>query len=115
MVRQDIDEAHCFRITKNAPPSQDDFCPQLFMELHKNQKNHNQCDMCGASVFTRREYAIRNMHRFKKLGKYLFCGNIKSNEHGPLAKTRAPHHYNWFQFKGIIPESIFVEKVYENI
>lgn len=112
-IHGDIPEEDCYRITRNAPPTQADFCPQLFMVPPMERAVMEPCQYCGASVFTDPKRAIKQMKRFKNLGKYLFSGHIQGDIHGPLSSTTAEYHFNWFQYKAVDPIIIFTEKVHE--
>lgn len=111
-IKSDLEGADCFRITKNSPPAQKDFCPQLFMIPPQDRVIADPCKFCGASVFTNFAYAKEQIKRFKKLGSYLFKGHVQSSIHGPLVNT-GMYHYNWYQYEGIDPTVVFGENVYE--
>ena len=111
-IVSDVDKVLCYRITKNEPPIEDDFLPQLFFSPKPRYVEGKECDFAGISVFTDYKKIEKVLKRNKKLGKYIYSAEIDSHMHGPLKiiDPSKPFHLNWYQYKDVDATSLFSQK-----
>jgi hypothetical protein len=111
-----------FRISKESPPDEEDFIPLFFLPRcshrvkEKMQKNDypGLCQMASTSILKTKEDAIRLTRKFKKMGKYIFCGII-TNDDGLILVSPSkdsPNHCSFFVYIDANESRIFAKGVY---
>lgn len=122
-LRENADESYYFRITKNNPPTEEDFIPLYVSNENYAKKRKESCEkkkdnkclclMCGLSLFKKKEEAKFMMNRYPRLGRFLFRGYIKM-EYGVLKASPNrdnPSHHTWYPFEGTSEMDIFIELI----
>ncbi|MBQ7607799.1 MAG: hypothetical protein IJU76_07490 [Desulfovibrionaceae bacterium] len=111
-IKVNIDKAVCYRITQNNPPIEEDFLPQLFFNPLPDFVVGSECDYAGLSVYSNLNKIKKLLKRNKKLGNYIYSGEIVSQKHGPLMiiEPSKRYHLNWYQFKSVDAPSLFSQK-----
>lgn len=109
-----------FRVTKNSPPNDKDFVPQLFLsefdwrkkKLEKEEKFAELCQMASISILPSESEANRLMRKFKNIGKYIYKG-IVSKKDGLLLGSPSfhfPNHCSFYSYAEINEQNIFAER-----
>lgn len=115
LIKCDIKESYCYRLSKVENPCQESFIPQLFDPKlsQKTKYKDNPCECCGVSVFSDLDLLKEYRESIPSLGKYILEGKIISTIHGPLSFIYNENndidegHLNWYQYKEIDPTTIF--------
>jgi len=111
-----------FRISKNSPPNEEDFIHLFFLARCSNKVNNMKknndcsglCQMASASILKTEDDAKRLIGKFKKMGKYIFCGIITKND-GLILDTPSndsPSHCSFFVYTDVNENEIFKQGVY---
>jgi len=109
-----------FRVTKNSPPNDKDFVPQLFLsefnsrkkKFEKEEKFAELCQMASISILPSEKEANKLMRKFKNIGKYIYKG-IVLKTHGLLLDSPSssfPSHCSFYSYAEINEQTIFAER-----
>ena|GEM_PF-6136955 len=96
-----------YRVSKNTPPTEDDFIPLWFSRKMASDK---ECMAKGISVSEDIDDAKRLIKMFKNMGKYIYGGIIIYKKDGIVSLTpnyKNPSHRTWYPYHDTNEINIF--------
>jgi hypothetical protein len=95
----------CYRITKNDPPTEEDF--QTPHEAGK-LKRRPACLRCALSILRTRQDAVHQRQLFPFLGQYVAEGELNpSYGKTKLTPAKVPTHTTWWSYAGVNRRQLF--------